>query len=413
MKIKQRFSSFFSDSLFNNASYLVANSILGSLAGFVFWLIAARLYTAEDVGLASTIISAIGLIALLSNFGFSISFIRFLSGSKEKARNLINSCLTVSASVACVLGVTFVLGVEIFSPALSFIRSNIVFTVVFVLFTILVIVSSLQDSIFVGYRKANLSFIKMTIQSVLKIPIIFFLVAFGSFGIVASYAMAFLAAAFISALVLVPRVNPGYLPMPVVDLKILKGIFHYSAGNYVAWVLETMPSFVLPIMITNMLNPEMTAYFYMAWMIAGTVYIIPKSIATSLFAEGSNNEGELKRNMRKSLKVAFGLVIPAIVVIFLAGDKMLMLFGAEYSINGEKLLLILAISAIPIIFNSVYISMKRVQKDVKGVIVVNAIITVGTLLIGYLLVDIWGIFGVGVGWILSQTMTSIYIQIYK
>lgn len=411
MKIKKRISLFISDSLLRNAFYLVVNSIIGSLAGFVFWLITARLYTAEDIGLASTIISTTGFIALFSNLGFSISLIRFLSDSKERASNLINSCLTVSASIACIFGVIFVLGVETFSPALSFVRSNNTFAVTFVLLTILTIVSNLLNSIFVGYRKAGLSSFKIAIENIGKIPILFFFIAFGSYGIVASYTTSYIAATLIAVLILIPKINPKYLPIPVVDLHIMKEILNYSAGNYIAWILETAPNFILPILITNMLNPEMTAYFYMTWMIAGTVFTLPKSIATSLFAEGSNNEKELKQNIIKSLKYTFKLVIPAIVVIFLAGEKILLLFGNEYSVNGEKLLSILAISTIPMTFNNVYIAMKRIQKNIKAVILVNAMITGITLIVDLSTINTFGILGIGIGWFVSQAITSIYIYI--
>ncbi|MCD4737211.1 MAG: oligosaccharide flippase family protein [Bacteroidales bacterium] len=412
MKIKQRISLFFSDSLFRNASYLIANSIIGSLAGFIFWLIAARLYTAEDVGLASTIISAIGLLALLSNLGFSISIIRFLSDSKEKARILINSCLTVSASMACVLGVIFVLGVEIFSSALSFIQSNTIFAVVFVLFTILTIVSTLQDSIFVGYRKANLSFIKLTIQSVLKIPIIIFLVAFGSFGIVVSYGIAYIAAIAIAIFILIPIVNSEYQPIPAIDLNILKGIFHYSAGNYIAWVFESIPIFILPILITNILNPEMTAYFYMAWMIASVVFVIPKSMATSLFAEGSNNETDIKQNLLKYIKITFMFVTPATIFLFFIGNKILLLFGEAYAVNGTKILWLLILSTIPMIFNDAYVSIKRVEKNITQVILIYFIITSVTIISIYLLSGQWGILSIGIGWFASQLILSVYTIIY-
>lgn len=409
MKVKKWIFSFISDSLFRNSFYLVANSIIGSLAGFVFWFLAARLYTAGDIGLASTIISTTGLIALISNLGFSISLIRFLSDLKEEARNLINSCFTVSASISCIISVIFVLEVEIFSPALSIIRSNIIYAAIFILFSILTIISSLQNSIFVGYRKVNLSFFKIAIENSTKIPILFYFIAYGSYGIIASYAIAYIVSILIALLILIPKVNAKYLPIPIVDLHIMKGIFHYSAGNYIAGILEIMPNFVLPIIITNMLNTEMTAYFYITWMIAGIIFMIPNSIATSLFAEGSSNEAELTQNIRKYLKFTILLVVSVIVVIFFEGEKMLMLYGNEYSVNGEKLLWSLAISVIPMTFNNIYIAMKRVQKNINAVILANLMITGITLLVSLFTIKILGILGVGIGWLVSQVITNIYI----
>ncbi|AFV24607.1 putative polysaccharide biosynthesis protein [Methanolobus psychrophilus R15] len=404
-------SSLFSESLLRNAFYLIANSIVGSLAGFIFWLIAARLYTAEDVGLASTVISIIGMIALLSNFGFSMSLIRFLSDSKEEATDLINSCLTISASVACFLGIGFILWVDFLSPSISFIKSNETFAVIFLLYGLLTIVSNLLDNVFVGYRKVNFSFLKMGIQNILKIPLIFLLVYFGSFGIVSSYAISYLVAVMITFLVFLPKINSSYKPAFFADLSIMKKIFHYSAGNYIAWAFETMPNFILPILITNKLDPEMTAYFYMAWMVAGIVFLIPKSLATSIFAEGSHNPNTVKQNIIKSIKLAILLVIPAIIFVYFVGEKVLLLFGNEYYENGFKLLLVLSISAVPMIFNNIFLSIKRVEKDIANVIFINAVITIGTLVISYLMLDQFGILGIGIGWTVSQVAAFIFILI--
>ena len=84
-----------SDPLFKNAYFLMLSSITSAGSGFFFWLITARFYPAEEVGLASAIISAMGLIGILSLFGFDISLVRFLPEREDKAE-LINTCMTIS-----------------------------------------------------------------------------------------------------------------------------------------------------------------------------------------------------------------------------------------------------------------------------------------------------------------------------
>jgi O-antigen/teichoic acid export membrane protein len=250
----------------------------------------------------------------------------------------------------------------------------------------------------------------MAIQSIAKIPVIFFLSAIGSLGIIASYGLAYLIAVVVAIFILIPRVTTNYLPLPVLDLQLLKRISYYSIGNYIAWIFETIPNFILPIIVLNRLNSEMTAYFYMAWMIAGVVFIVPKAVATSLFAEGSNNESVLEQNVSRSLKITAGLVIPALVITILFSDKILLVFGEDYSIYGEKLLIVLVFSALPMIFNNIYISKKRVQKDIKAVIHINAIITIGTLVIGFLAISKLGIIAIGIGWFTSQIISLVYIH---
>ena len=81
--------------LYKNSVFLIASSTSAAGSGFFFWVIAARFYSAEEVGLASAIISAMGLVSLLSLLGFDISLVRFLPEREDK-QEPINSCLTIS-----------------------------------------------------------------------------------------------------------------------------------------------------------------------------------------------------------------------------------------------------------------------------------------------------------------------------
>jgi len=409
MNIKKRLIFFFSNSLFKNAYYLAANSIIGSLTGFIFWIIAARLFSTEDIGLASTIISAIGLLALLSNFGFNISLIRFLPELKDKSTTLINSCSLVSVSVAFILSIIFLYGTDFLSPSLSSVKSSGLFAMIFVSFTMLMVLASLHESVFVGFRKVDFSFRKMLIQNIIKIPLIFLFKAFGSLGIISAFGIAYLIATVVSVVILIPRINPNYKLSCDINLKMLKSISSYSAGNYLAWIFESLPNFIFPIIITNTLNAEKAAYFYIAWMIASILFIIPKSLATSLFAEGSHNKNTIKQNSMKSIKTSLVLVAMAMIILFFTADKILLLFGSEYSANSRNLLFILTISALPMIINSIYISIKRIEKDVKTIILVNAFIALGTLTVSYSLITTTGITGIAYGYLITNCFVSLIV----
>ena len=53
-------------------------NIMSAGCGFFFWIVAARLYALEQVGLATALISSLALVALFSTLGFDSSIIRFL-----------------------------------------------------------------------------------------------------------------------------------------------------------------------------------------------------------------------------------------------------------------------------------------------------------------------------------------------
>ena len=72
-------------SLHVNSLSIVLNSAFTAALGFAFWVAVARVHKAQDVGLASALISSAGLLASLAGLGLDQGLIRFLSGSGERA----------------------------------------------------------------------------------------------------------------------------------------------------------------------------------------------------------------------------------------------------------------------------------------------------------------------------------------
>ena len=95
-KNREELKKHLSDPLFKNAYFLMFSSLTSAGSGFFFWLIAARFYSTADIGLASAIISAMGLISMLSLSGFDISLVRFLPEREDKKEPINSCCLTIS-----------------------------------------------------------------------------------------------------------------------------------------------------------------------------------------------------------------------------------------------------------------------------------------------------------------------------
>ena len=86
--VKEGLLNLFRLSLYRNAIYLMLNSAMYALTGFFFWIVAARLYPPEVVGLASSVIAAIGLLSLLSTLGLDYGLLRFLPAAGDEAREI-------------------------------------------------------------------------------------------------------------------------------------------------------------------------------------------------------------------------------------------------------------------------------------------------------------------------------------
>lgn len=404
-QIRQRISS----PLYRNSLFLMANTIVTTGLGFFFWMVVARFYNDAEVGLGAAIISAMSLFALVGNLGFGAAFVRFLPKA-EKPVEMINSCLTLSGIVALVAAVIFLAGISIWSPPLSFVRQNVLFSLAFVFFALCWALSGLLDSIFVARRRAEFVLSKNVIISLLKIPLpILMVLFFRAFGIISSWGLAAAIAIAVSLLLFLPRVQNLYVPVPKLNLAIIRDIWRYSAGNYLAALIGGAQGLVLPIMVVNLLGAAQNAYYYMGSMIAGLLGAIAGAVCSSLFAEGSHFEDELGINVRRAFKFIFLLLIPGIIVLVVLGKWLLLLFGASYSANALWLLWILSASSIFSAVNAIYGTILLVKRRIREMMLIAGFVTIAVLVGSYLIMPATGIIGVGYATIAAQGLVTVYV----
>jgi O-antigen/teichoic acid export membrane protein len=397
--------------LYRNSLFLIANTVVPTGLGFFFWMVVARFYTPYEVGVGSAIISAIYFLASLGTLGLDVAIIRFLPKA-QKPMELINLCLTLTSIVALVTGGIFLAGLGLWSPKLIFVRERAVFALAFLVFTFAWTLSSVIGSVFIAKRRAEFDLAQNTIISLLKIPLPILLVLFfHAFGIVSSWGVATVIAVLACLFLFLPRVQGSYKPVPNLDLSIVKNIWKYAVGNYFASILAATPSFILPIMIVNIISGEQNAYFYVAWTIAAIPFSIPGAASQSLFAEGSHFEDELSINARRSIKFALVLLVPTIILLVVLGKWLLLAFGASYSSNALTLLWILCASSIFVGINSVYYTILQVQHRISELLVLRGLTTLVILVPSAFVMRAIGIVGIGYAWLGAQALVSVYVAL--
>ena len=163
---------------------------------------------------------------------------------------------------------------------------------------------------------------------------------------------------------------------------------------------------ILPLINVNVLGAAMTAYFYITLRIASVLYMIPAAVSMSLLAEGSYTTENLRGTIIKAIKFTFTILIPSMILLFFFGDKILTLFGKEYSKNALELTHIMILSSIPISVCSLYLSLKRIQKNVKAIVYTTASISLLVIGLSYILMEQMGLVGVGLAWFTGWSVVS-------
>ncbi|TET91160.1 MAG: hypothetical protein E3J35_04085 [Methanomassiliicoccales archaeon] len=398
--------------LYKNALYLMSNTALASVVTFFFWMIVARYYNPSQVGVAAALIPLMALLGILSRFGFEMGLVRFLPSSGKDSKAMINSCITITTLAAILISLVFLVGMDIWSPALLFIREDWVFLLSFIVFSVAFALSPLVNYIFVARRNTKFVLAGTCITG-LKLVFPILLISFlGAFGIFVSWGLALLIALLVGIFAFVPMVNAGYRPFPTVKKNVVKKMLHFSAGNYAAVIFGMMPASLLPLIIMNTINVEQVAFYYIAFTIATLLFAITDAVCLSLFAEGSHFEKELRNIVRKALKLVLVLLIPAVIIVMLFGEYVLLLFGSSYSSEGLVLLRIFALSSIFIAFSGIFLATRRVLKRMKPIVGLPAFSASIIIGFSFMLIPSMGLVGVAVAWILGRGITAVGIGIY-
>ena len=400
------FTKYFNDMLYKNSYFLIGSNLINYTAGFVFWVFASRFYSVSQVGIGSALLTISWLIGLFSLLGFDIGIIRFLPEETNK-RQIINSCFTISTIIAVIISVVFIFVFYNLSSAMSLIKDNDLFIVIFIIFTISYVLTLLQYSVFIGFREAKYSLIQ-NIISIVKVLLLPLMVIFGTIGIFLSVGLSYIFTVVIG-IILIKKIYPQYQLMPTINLRIIKNIYNYSFVNYIANTLINIPGYLLTILVVMLLGAESNAFFYIAWATANIIMIIPTAISRSLLAEGAFSPQSINANMVKSLKLNFMLLIPVVLLSLVVGRYFLLLFGNEYAIHSFYLLLFLLLACIPYSINEICATYYKIMKNITPVIMIYGAITILTFIMSYFFIQSIGLMGIGISWLISNTLVCIVL----
>jgi O-antigen/teichoic acid export membrane protein len=96
----------------------VLSSALSSGIGLLYWVVAARLFAPDVVGVNSTLVSTLTLLGSAAQLNLGSALLRFVPVAGRSARSLVVTCFAVGTAAACVTGAVFALGAQWWAPEL-------------------------------------------------------------------------------------------------------------------------------------------------------------------------------------------------------------------------------------------------------------------------------------------------------
>lgn len=396
-----------------NAFYMILNHASASLSGFIFWLLAAHLYSAEEMGLAAAAFAAMTLIGITTSLGLGYGLVRFVPLAGPGAVHLINWSLSAVTVVSVMVAAIFLAGVPFWSPSLEPLRGSPLVFLFSVVFITLLALHELQGLIFLAFRRTEFILGKNLGLALIRIGfIVAFAGVFRELGVLYALGVSYLVIVALSALVLVRRVYPKYRVSFILAKPPALKFISFSLSNAASNLLIMLPNSLLPLLVIGMLGTEKNAYFYVAWTIGILLSSLSMAFALSLFAEGSYDGRELGITVRRILPVTGLMTGLGAVAVLAFGDKILMAYGREYSAEGITLLRLMAVAAFPAIGSNIYVAVLRVRQQNRHYVAAMGILAATTVGGGYLLLQQMGIAGPGASWLLGHTLVLVMAGVH-
>jgi hypothetical protein len=147
-----------------------ANAVLGLL----FWVIAARLYPADVVGLGAGGISALQLVAAIGWVGLQFTLLRYVPVAGTDRRHLVRTVYAAGVVTALPLVFTFAFATVQHVP---YVAGNAASIAMFWLSVVVWTVFSLQDAVLIGIRRSFLVPAENAIYGLIKLVLLVALAA--------------------------------------------------------------------------------------------------------------------------------------------------------------------------------------------------------------------------------------------
>lgn len=394
--------------LFRSAHALMLTTAVNGALGFGFWVIAARLYSANLVGLESALIAIMTTIAALSQFSLGVMFVRFLPES-NRPRQMIMLGYAISAVILAAL---LAIVVPRISSNVSVLHTHPWLAGVGMAAAALWCVFGLQDLALTALRFTKWVPLENGIFGCAKIGALVVMAVIGaSPGILFAW--------IIPMVLLIPPVNwlvfgpAAKRHPPIHDEGVIQSfgkrrLLHVLGFTGLATVFDQGMQAAIPLLVIGILGATQNAYFYIPFTIVMTVEILIDGGVTALTVEGSSAASRPRELTLSPGRRLLILVGPVVIGLIIFAPIVLLFFGRAYAEHGTTVLRLLALATVLRGAIGVFAGVCRVQGRAMSIFIESQATSVFAVLFIVIGAQRWGLDGVALGWLAANVHVAVF-----
>jgi O-antigen/teichoic acid export membrane protein len=436
--------------LISNASSMVGSSALNSGLGFVYWVLAAKIYANQPavVGLTTALASLMIGLSSLSMLGLGNTLVGELPQMQRDRGRLFAAALIASGLTGLLIGLLAVLFVPLVSSEFAPLRSHWPLAVMFVGGVALTATGQVLDEALMGLLRGKWQLWRNAIFAVLKLGLLFALglagsglmnltgpsagglivigssvvssntlvssslvsmVQMGMLGsqtsnLFATWVLA-LGASFVLLAWTMRAQGVNVLPRP--DFVRLWATRRIALGHHAINLADLGTGSILPVMVTAMFGAKINASFYNAWMLTGFGFVVPYALAMVLHAMSAADIKALATRLRSSLGISSLIVGAYGLVLFFGAHLILGVFGKNY-LGAASSLQILSLALLPVVIKTHYMTLGRIRNQLSSIARYAAVGTILELILAVIGAQLAGLSGLCLGYVIALYLEAAY-----
>ncbi|MEA2392555.1 MAG: hypothetical protein QOJ82_446 [Solirubrobacteraceae bacterium] len=391
-----------------NSLALIATKVATLGLGFLFWLVAARLFPPAQVGLAAGIVAAVLLCVQLALLGVGSAVIALFPGHRADPSRLLDTALTTATLAGAGIGLAFAALLAVTSERIGVVGTRPVYLALFVAMSALGTVGVVLDQISTTLRRGDQALGRGLLNGVLSLVAVGGLALVPHAGSLALFACWVLGAAAACALggVQLWRALEHYRCRPRLQRGLARRLIVVGLPNHALTLADRAPGLLLPVLVTELLSPAANAYWYAVWMMAWVVFVIPVQVGMTLFSEAAHRPAAIDALVRHALRWSLAIGLATAAALAVVGGVALSLLGARYAAAGTAPLRVLVWGIVPMAFVQAYYARCRASgrlAEAVAAAVVGGAATVAAAMAAGLAS---GLTAMAVGWVAVQAVAG-------
>jgi len=403
--------------LINAGSFIGATAVT-SILGFAYWWVAAQWFPPKALGLGSATISAMTLLGTVCIAGLGTLLVGELPRQPGKEGSLIGAALITVGGIGGCAGIVFAVVAPFVSTDLQPLRVSAQNIVLFAIGVSLTAITLVLDYALIGLLRGDLRFWRNTLFAVAKLAALFAaslrLSHIVGLTIYATWAVGnALSLIALAGFAVLKRgeFRGAYWP----EWRLLRKLGPAALEHHMLNLTLQAPALILPLLVTVLLSATTNAWFYVSWMLASFVFVVPVALTTVLFATVSGQPTALAHKARLTLSLASVASILAVCVLLIDNKQVLGLFGHAYEEQAASSLRILSFGSFPIIIKHHYVTVCRVQGRMARatlLMIGGCLLELGGAALG---AHLGGLPGLSLGWVAAVCVEAAFMSrtVYK